>query len=566
MNKYYLLCITIIFLFIHHIIYSADLYSFQAYSSFERITQNRVYIDKFANWEQVAAFQMKKNAERFVEKLKKEGFEAVIQSDISKDKKRVYGVFAKKFEEPLKDTISSGEVKQDATSEKVTVKDKPVVRGRVSEELKEPSKDALSASETRKETVLTPLLTEEKPIGSVRKRPSADVFGNKGGYLHPFLSITEYYTDNVFNTRNETKGDLVTIISPGIWLAVPHVYEKLLSIDTSNIAPGGFNLSRFTPESFKRYQTYLFYNADIEQFSKYSSENTTSHKVDGLFQYNLRGGLSIDLTDQFLSSYDIRGTGVSTELDKFKTNLTDLILTYNVGEKIKFRVDYSNFHVDYDASRNDFRDRDDNAIFAYIFYKFQPKTSLFIEYEFIDIEYKKNILSNSEEHHYFGGLQWDITAKSKGSIKAGYGTKYFNGSAIGDSNDFILEAQIDHKFTPKTSLIIKASRKTNETNISTTDFIRSNNIEVEYVQRLTGKITGDVDLSYTNDKYKGGLIFGSKTKEREDNLFSGAFALQYKFKEWLQTDAGYIYTRRDSNFPDFNYTNNIVFIKITGSL
>ena len=113
---------------------------------------------------------------------------------------------------------------------------------------------------------------------------------------------------------------------------------------------------------------------------------------------------------------------------------------------------------------------------------------------------------------------------------------------------------------------IKASRKTNETNISTTDFILSNNIEVEYLQRLTGKITGDVNFSYTNDSYKGNLTFGGETKERIDDTFRGAFALRYKFKEWLNLDTGYIYTKRDSNFSDFDYTTNIIFIRITGSL
>jgi hypothetical protein len=345
----------------------------------------------------------------------------------------------------------------------------------------------------------------------------------------------------------------VTIISPGIWLTVPHVYEKLLHIDTSNLSPGGFSLSRYKPETFKRYQTYLFYNADIEQFAKFSSENTVSHRAEGFLQYNLRGGLSLELLDQFIASHDVRGTGISTELDKFRTNLANVIVTYDVSDRFKVRADYSNFLVDYVAGRNDFRDRDDNVISGYLFYQYKPRTAFFIEYDFLDIQYEEDVSLNSEEHHYFTGVQWDITAKSKGSVKAGYGIKDFTGSGVESSDNFILEAQIDHKFTPKTSLILKASRRTKETNVSTTDFILTNMIEVEYLQKITGKITADIKFSFTNDQYDGETTFEGETKKERDNYYMGAFALQYKFRNgyrWIWD----IFLTEGFNFSDFDYT------------
>jgi hypothetical protein len=340
----------------------------------------------------------------------------------------------------------------------------------------------------------------------------------------------------------------------------------MLEIETSNISPGGLTLGREKPESFRRYQVYMFYNADIEQFAEYSSENTISHKAEGLFQYNLKGGLSLELADQYTASHDVRGTGTSSRLDKYRNNLANFIATYELSERFKLRVDYNNFLVNYTASRNDFRDRDDNALSGYLFYRLQPKTTLFIEYEYLDVRYEEDVLSDSREHHYFCGVQWDITAKSKGSVKAGYGVKDFSRGSVNNSDDFILEAQIDHKFTPKTSLIVKASRRTNETNISTADYILSDSVEVEYLQKITGKITCDIKLAYSHDDYRGDVFLNGEREELEDNYFLGAFALQYKFKEWLEMDLGYIYDRRDSSFSDFDYTSNIGFIKVTGSL
>lgn len=549
-------------------------------------------------------FQNKEDAEKFSEEVKSKGYETSIRDEKTKNNDVIYTVFAAYRPEQSKDVLSSGgaeyepqsekiaiekkpleaenhpsefieqakdplpaaEIKHETAPEKPSIGEQPVAEKRLSAELPSTSKDTSPPSDIKHEdTVVNPAIKAE-PIGTLKGRPTEDVFGRRGGFIHPFLSVTEYYTDNVFFSNDDKKSDFITVISPGIWLTAPHVYEKLLHIDTSNLSPGGFSLSRFSPEIFKRYQTYLFYNADIERFSKHSSENAVNHKAEGFFQYNLRGGLSIELLDQFIASHDDRGTGISFKLDKFKSNLANVILIYNLSDRFQFRIDYSNFLVNYDASRNNFRDRDDNTFSGYIFYKFQPKTSLFLEYEFLDIQYREDTALNSKEHHYFGGIQWDITAKSKGSIKAGYGVKDFDDPGAENSNDFIMEAQIGHKFTPKTSLILKASRRTNETNISAYNFVLSDTVELEYLQRVTGKITCDIKLSYTNDKYKGILTSDGVTQKLEDNYYTGAFAFQYKFKEWLNLDSGYIYIKRDSNFSDFDYINNVLFLRITGSL
>ncbi len=575
---------------------------------------------ELAQLKQIAAFKNKKNAEDYVKELKKKGCVPVIRADFLKNRERIYRVFIKKIEtcyfEKSKDeqTIKKvvppieeqkveekyNELKKEALSDKLKMEimlnkqskeksikyevpstkksgESEIISERLSDNKdikKEFSEDNDKEEKVIKKLEYAPSSAKKEadyktspeviqPIG--RKRITSEVFGRRGGYIHPFLSIATYYTDNVFNRNDQKNEDLVTVISPGIWITIPHIYEKLLTIDTSNISPGGFILSRHETESFRRYQTYLFYHADIEKFSKYSSEDTSNHKVEGLFRYNFRGGFSIEFVEQFLASHDARGTGIYTELDKFKTNLANLILTYSIADRFKLRFDYSNFIVNYEASRNDFRDRIDNAISSYFFYRFKPKTTLFIEYEYFDINYDEDIMSNSKEHHYFSGLEWDITAKSKGSIKAGYGIKDFEGTSE-KSEDLLIEAQIDHKFTPKTSIKVKFSRKTNETNILTTDFIFSNILEIEYTQRIRRKITGNIDLMYISDTYKGDLNFGGETKERKDSFLRGVFALQYEFRDWLKLDLGYIYSQRNSNFDFFDYDSNTFFMRIIGSL
>ncbi|NWF76754.1 MAG: outer membrane beta-barrel protein [Nitrospirae bacterium] len=618
MSKKYLLLPVIIFLLIPRILYSFDYYALgcrpaeEAKKKKQAITEEtpaqiplqpaekvipptpdktkKVSRCEIKKYRQAGIFKTRKEAERYAEKLRKSGCNTIVRIGFTKSKKKIYRVYAKKSVSKTKMVISSAKppVAKETTVSNVPVKEESHPRDIAPTEtvskyvssVETPEKESVSIAtlpaeqektvqpikpkdETQYKTVAEKKPLEEMPIG--REKPSWDIFGRRSGYLHPFISITEYYTDNVFNTNDAEENDFVTIISPGIWISIPHIYDKLLKIETSNISPGGYTLSRYKPEYFRRYQTYIFYNADIEEFSEFTDEDTVNHRFEGFFQYNLKGGLSFEVVDQYLDSHDVRGTGISQELDTFKTNLFHGIGVYDISERFRLRFDYSLFSVNYDEERNDFRDRNDNSIYGYVFYKFQPKTALFIEYEYLDIDYKKEQTSSSIEQHYFAGIQWDATAKSKGSIKVGYGVKEFSFDNEEDS-DFILEIQIDYKFTPKTSLLLRALRRTTETNIATTDFILSNTFEAEYIQKVTGKITADIKLVYENDNYNGLLTFAGETKEREDNYFSGMFSIQYDFREWLKTAIGFIHTRRDSNFSSFDYKTNSIFFRITAAL
>ena len=395
---------------------------------------------------------------------------------------------------------------------------------------------------------------------------SGDIFGKKGGYFHAFLSVAEQYSDNIYYTRYDKESDYITVISPGIWLALPGTKEKLSEINTLSTMPGGLVLGGYNYQSYRRYQSYLSYSPEFEIYSENSDENTDSHKVEGLFQYNFRGGLSIGLAEKFLRSHDPWGTGISTELDKYKTNLFSAMLSYDVSEKFKFRMDYANFNVDYDESRNRARDREDNGFSGYIFFKFKPKTSFFTEYEFTKVNYDTGALYDSKEHRYFAGLQWDITAKSKGSIKAGLGIKDFYDPGIKNSEEFIFEIQVNHQLTSKTSLNLSAYRRTTETTITTTDYMITNSFSASYLQRFTSFISGYLNMDYTYERYEGDLTFGYETKERKDELYGIAPGLRFRLLRWLTADIEYSYNKRDTNFGYFAYTNNTVLIRFTGSM
>ncbi len=351
--------------------------------------------------------------------------------------------------------------------------------------------------------------------------------------VSPFLAVTERYTDNVFNTKDDTKSDFSTVISPGIQLVFPRVK--------------------------RRYRLELLYQADFERFNRFSSQNNADNqKANAKFDLSLPVGLDFHVSDGFRRSHDPRGVSLSPELDFYSDNLFSVGAAYSLTDRFTAQVDYSNYILNYDAERNSFRNRTDNSFDAYLFYRFMPKTSAFVEYEYVVVDFKESGALDNREHHLFGGITWDVTGKTKGTVKAGYGIQTFDDPSIKGYRGYIMEISIDHKFSSRDSLKLSGSRATNETNLLGADYFVTTYLSAEYFHRVTGKITANASLGYERDSYRG--------VSRDDDTWTAGAGLSYQFKRWLLTEVGYSYTKRSSTVDEFTYRNDTVFFRIVGTL
>lgn len=394
---------------------------------------------------------------------------------------------------------------------------------------------------------------------------SGNIFGGKTGMVHPYLSLSQKYTSNVFKTSDNEEGDFITAVSPGLWMAVPGTKEKMVEIDTTNTVPGGLSLSRRKPKTFKRYQAYLLYSPEFQKYWDYSDEDVTNHRLEGAFQYNLRGGLSIDVADLYLNGYEPMGEGISNDQAKYWSNLFSMMLSYDVTKKVGFRVDFSLFSLDYKKYAYSVADRSDNFIAWYTFYKVTEKMSVFAEIEYMDINYDVYELYDSTEMRYFAGFKWDITAKSRGEVKVGYGTKNFDTSGVDSAGDFIMELRVDHSFTPKTAMGVTILRRSNETTIANTDYAIVNSFAVDYLQKFTKRISGNAEVLYMYETYEGAIDYGTSVKERSDDRLRISLTGKYEFNERYFAEVGYSYTDRNSNVSSFDYSDNTVSISATGT-
>jgi polysaccharide biosynthesis protein VpsM len=410
------------------------------------------------------------------------------------------------------------------------------------------------------------------PEDDIANASDDDLFGTPGGgYVHPFIRIGGEYTDNLFNVDTDHKSNFLTTIAPGIWLAVPRRKEVPLHIAPNNTSAGGLQAALPEYEGFDRINAYLLGGLNYKFYSEDSDLNDYDAIVEGLFKYNLRNGLSFELVDRFTRSQDRFDIGNATaeNLRLFHSNIAIADIDWLFTEKLRAKLEYSNFFLDYKEDIDEFLNRDDNAISLYGFFNYSMKTSLFLQYQFIDVSYDTAELKDNEQNYLYGGINWVSSAKTSFHFKAGYQDREFKNSSVNDAaeasnnidNDtFALELAFQYKVTDKTGLTLAASHKLEES-----DSFNALDKEViaailRYEQEFTERFLGIIDLRYENADY--GLIAG----ERDDHRYVARPALQYVFKDWLMAELAYQYDTRHSSDDFFDYDTNTVSFSLNSAL
>lgn len=404
----------------------------------------------------------------------------------------------------------------------------------------------------------SPVLSDRVAIG--------EIYGGRSGYVHPFLSVGGFHTDNLFRTPDDEKSDWVTVITPGVWFSLPASQQKLLEVNLLNTAPGGLAVSRFRTEAERRLQGYALYRADIREHDRYTEENRIDHHAEGLLRISLRGGLSLELVDVYEVNRDPYGTGGSRQLDKYSANLFGASLSYRLSPKLTLRGDYGNYLLDYDEARNDHRDRTDNSWAAYAYYQATPKTALFLQFAHDAIDYDADVNDDSDNLAYFLGVEYKVSIKTRAMLKIGYGEKSYDRNSAHDREDLLAEAQIDYAFTPKTSIYLKGLRRVLETDQSGAFNILSTRAQVGYRQRILAKLRAEAAAFYTNNEYDGIITIGTVSSERDDDEYGAILALGYAPVPWATMTVGYEYRERDSNFDTEDYKANTFFVRLTAAM
>jgi len=222
------------------------------------------------------------------------------------------------------------------------------------------------------------------------------------------------------------------------------------------------------------------------------------------------------------------------------------------------QFNYANYDLNYKDPVVAYRDRNDNSLGLTLFYKFKPKTSLLAGIRYADIAFDTGTINDNEEIGYYGGISWEVTARSRGTFRLGYLEKDFDDDRVKDQDGFSVELQTQHNFTAKRGVNVMGYRKFHESDLAGASSFLSTGIDIALLQRFNEKWSGNLNFVYEENEYNG--------INRDDRFFSIGPAIRFEPRKWLFFDLGYTYFDNDSNIDFFDYEVNQFYLRVTASL
>jgi polysaccharide biosynthesis protein VpsM len=353
--------------------------------------------------------------------------------------------------------------------------------------------------------------------------------------IHPFVSVQEAYTDNVFAVATNTEHDWITTLTPGISLLLP----------------------------YGRHSFSADYRVAYAMHSRFASEDTTDQYANGMADLKLGSLFGLKLSDAYTKGHEPRNSSTSGEIEKYEKNAATVVGTYQLADRSKVQVDYTrdfwNFAV------NDYRDRQEDLVAAYVYYRFLPRTSGFIEYDFRNFNYdqKQNGL-DSKTNYGFLGVMWEMSAITKGTVKAGYLSKQFDASGQEGLRTWTASADVNHAFSESASIRLVALRDANESSALGTRYYITTGAYGQYTQKLAAKISGVARISYGVDDYSNPIP--PDTLARYDKTFVGGVGLKYQMRDWLEFALDYDHRNRDSNIDVNDMVENTYSLTVNFAL
>lgn len=355
--------------------------------------------------------------------------------------------------------------------------------------------------------------------------------------IHPYISTKETYSDNIYATASDKKHDFITTIMPGLKLLFP----------------------------FREHKIGAEYNRVFNKYEKYHDENSTDENANGFLDFKFGSRLGLTLQDTYAKGHEPRSSSTSGAIEKYTANAASASVSYKLADVSKVKVDYSKSTLDFKSSESQFRDRGEDLISTYLYYRIFPKTSAFVEYDHkqVDFEQSTSTLDNKVNSGLLG-VTWEITEKSKGTVKGGYTWKNFESQANKDFKTWAASIDLNHEFSDYTSLKVVGQRIVNEASLRGARYFVTTGMYGEFTHKFTYKTAGVLRGSYGEDKFSDAIA--PETKIRKDLTAAAGAGLKYQMRDWLEFAIDYNHRNRNSNINANDYKENSYMFTINFAL
>jgi hypothetical protein len=354
-------------------------------------------------------------------------------------------------------------------------------------------------------------------------------------YFAPFIGFAAGHDDNLFLSRDNPKGSTLYITSPGF---------KLDARDSNKI----FQLD---------------YQGQVGRFAQSEDDDYVDHTARTAFDVAFTPRVFARLGYDYIRGHDPRGStdrAFSPRPDIYRFQGPNATFAYGApGADGRVEAYYSDTAKRYTNNRavTIASDRDTREVGATIYARVMPRTYLLADVRRTTLSYTlPSSPFSGREDRLYGGVMWEPTAATTGTIKVGRFEKSFN-SDLPRFSGTAWEALVT--WAPRT--YSKFDFYTGRSPAESTglgSFILSEASGVIWSHAWTSYLTTEVNLRFQKDEYQN--------FNRSDDIRSLGLRAGYKFRRWLTLGAEYTYTQRDSNVRDFEFDKNIYLLTATLSM
>lgn len=377
--------------------------------------------------------------------------------------------------------------------------------------------------------------------------------------ITPSLSYDLQYSDNVFTEATNEQDDFIHTISPNLQ------FSYTGTPGNSFMAGIPVDIVRYTDLDDNNYEAYRpFVNINL-------------NSPWGLY---FRGGDNFTWTEDPFGSFnefDQSNRFGLGEKTKRYDNTLNATLGYNFREKYFSEVTYKNYFIRYDSDEDKWQDRAENSIVGALFYRLTPKTAVFTEFRYTDVDYNKQndgIFDSDRDASWSSetsqdnqlidilvGVRLEPGGKLSGEARVGYGVINFEnsvdiqGNAYEDSGTLVMSTNLTYTLTARTNLSLNLQRShLGSPDADAASFIGSL-VQLKLRQQLAYRLTLNLGTEFNNDDYQH-VVAGRP--EKYLNRFGIIAGMDWAIKPWVITGVQYQYQEAAASDVEYDSLEYIV--------
>jgi polysaccharide biosynthesis protein VpsM len=354
-------------------------------------------------------------------------------------------------------------------------------------------------------------------------------------FMTPYVGLGAGYDDNLFLSSTNEKSSTYYVFSPGV---------RLDARDANKV----FMVS---------------YQGTIGRYAQSEPDNYVDHALRTSFDWALSPRAFMRLQYDYLRGHDPRGSTdrpITTRADKYRLSTPGVTFAYGApGADGRVEVYYSDATKRYtnNPSTTAGSDRDTQEYGAAFYWRVMPRTYFVVEARQTDLSYKLPTSPFSgEEQRFYGGLMWEATAATTGTLKVGQLRKSFD-SGLPSYEGTGWEGVITWSPRTYSKFDFYGGRYPTEST-GQGRFILTDAVGVVWSHAWSSYLSTEANVRFQSDEYQG--------FSRNDDVTVFGMKAGYRLRRWLTLGAEYTFTKRDSNIQVNDYDKNLFLLTATISM